>query len=143
MKMPKSKNNRKGKSRNGKRPVKRSNYSVAQSADPSKISVPPDQPSRQCKYLDRVATLPKLFSPDECADIINNGLNNWTKKESMIQRDADGKIEQNFIEDLDYRNTTLFIPPAPEKELFDKILGNIMAFNSSKEGYGFDIAGMA
>ena len=79
MKMPKSKNNRKGKSRNDKRPVKCSNYSSAQSADPSTGSVPPKQPNRQCKYLDRVATLPKLFSPDECANIINNGLNNWTE----------------------------------------------------------------
>lgn len=143
--MPKSKNNRKGKSRNDKRPVKRSNYSSASSADPSTRAkdATPEKPSRQCKYLDRVATLPNMFSPDECADIINNGLNNWTERESQIQRDADGKIEQNFIEDLDYRNTTLFIPPEPDPELFDKILGNILNFNASADGYGFDIAGMA
>ena len=150
--MPKSKNNRKGKSRNDRRPAKRSKASyrenpyrreAGQSADPSTRSAPPKQPDRQCKYLDRVATLPNLFSPDECADIINNGLNNWTEKESQIQRDADGKIEQNFVEDLDYRNTTLFIPSEPDKELFDKILGNIMGFNSSGDGFGFEIAGMA
>jgi len=142
--MPKSKNNRKGKSRNDRRPVRRSGMSSnAVSADPSTQSAPSEKPSRQCKYLDRVATLPNMFSPDECADIINNGLNNWTESESKIQRDADGKIEQNFVEDLDYRNTTLFIPPEPDKELFDKILGNIVNFNSSTDGYGFDIAGMA
>jgi len=115
--------------------------SNAVSADPSTQSAPPEHPSRQCKYLDRVATLTNMFSPDECADIINNGLNNWTEEEGTI-----GGGEQDFIEDiedLDYRNTTLFTPPAPEKELFDKIIGNIMEFNNSGDGFGFDIAGMA
>jgi len=101
------------------------------------------KPARQCKYLDGVVNLPNIFTPDECADIINNGLNNWTEQESIIQKDVDGKIEQNFVEDLDYRNNTLFIPPTSDKELFDKILGNIMGFNNSEDGYGFDIDGLA
>ena len=148
--MPKSKNNRKGKSRrNDRRPVKRNNIMVgSQSADPSVRpshlrSGPINEPERQCKYLDRVATLPNVFTPDECQQIITTALNDWQEKESMIQKDADGKIEQNFIEDLDYRNTTLFVPPEPDEWLFSKILGVIQSFNQSKDGYGFDIKGMA
>ena len=97
---------------------------------------------KQIQYLDKVVVL-RIFTPDQCTKIIDNALNTWDEKQSMIQQTTVGKKEQNFVEDLDYRNTTLFIPPEPEKELFDKILGNIMAFNSSKEGYGFDIVGMA
>ena len=123
--MPKSKNNRKGKSRNDRRPVKNS------------------IPERQCNYLDRVATLPNAFTPDECQQIITTALNDWIEKESMVQSDVDKKIEQNFIEDLDYRNATVFIPPKPDEWLFDRIFSVLMRFNNSKNGYGFDIKGMA
>ena len=63
-----------------------------------------------------------VFTPDECNQIINTTLNDWDQRESMIQRDKDNKIEQNFEEDLDYRNTTLFIPNRPDEWLFDKII---------------------
>jgi hypothetical protein len=99
-------------------------------------------PERQCKYLDRIATL-ELFTPDECTDIINNALNNWEEQESMIQQDANGEIKAHFVKDLDYRNLTLFMPPITEGDLFDKIIDIIMSFNNYKEGYGFDIQGMA
>ena len=114
--MPKSKHRRKG----DKRPVRRSgknegptDYRTARPmANPYDNDGPPsEQPSRQCPYLDRIATLANVFTKDECTDIINNALNNWAERESMIQRDKGGKIEQNFESDLDYRNTTLFIPP--------------------------------
>ena len=141
--MPKSKNNRKGRSRSDKRPVQRSTHSRHSSADPAVMDRGPTPPERQCKYLDRVATLPNAFTPDECQQIITTALNDWQEKESMIQKDADGKIEQNFIEDLGYRNTTLYIPPKPDEWLFSKILGVIESFNRSKDGYGFDIRGLA
>ena len=140
--MPKSKNNRKGKKRGGgdRRPVARSgrnegpaDYRTAQ----------PASPERTCAYLDRIAMLPNVFTADECNQIINTALNDWEERESMIQRDKDGKIEQNFQEDLDYRNTTLFVPPKPDEWLFSKILGIIMNFNSQPEGYGFDVHGLA
>ena len=108
--MPKSKNNRKGKKREGdRRPVPRSgrNEGPADYRTAKPVQQPPD---RQCKYLDRVATLPNLFTEEECSVIINTALNEWTERESMIQRDKQQKIEQNFVEDFDYRNTTLFLP---------------------------------
>ena len=146
--MPKSKHRRKG----DKRPVRRSgknegptDYRTARPmANPYDNDGPPsEQPSRQCPYLDRIATLANVFTKDECTDIINNALNNWAERESMIQRDKGGKIEQNFESDLDYRNTTLFIPPKPDDWLFGKILGAILEFNNCKDGYGFQIAGLA
>ena len=124
--MPKSKNNRKGKSRD-RRPVPRSGKNEGP-AD-YRTAKPVQEEPKQCPYLDRVATLPNAFTPDECAQIINTALNDWDQRESMIQRDRDGKIEQNFEEDLDYRNTTLFIPKAPDEWLFPKILGAIMALS--------------
>ena len=130
--MPKSKNNRKGKSRIDKRPTKRSNISsTAGSNDPSTRG-PGISDHRQCKFLDRVAVLPQVFSKDMCAEIINTCINTWEERESMIQKDdpSSGEIKQNFAEDLDYRNTTLFIPPKPDNELFEPILGNIMKFNN-------------
>ena len=142
--MPKSKHSRKGKGRSDKRPVARSgrnegpaDYRTAKPVNEL------NKPDRQCPYLDRVATLPNAFTPDECAQIINTALNNWDERESMIQRDKGGEIKQNFEEDLDYRNTTLFIPPKPDEWLFNKILSAIMQFNHGEHGYGFDVTGMA
>ena len=141
--MPKSKNNRKGKKRVGdRRPVPRSGNNEGP-ADYRTAKPVQKTPDRQNPYLDRVATLPKLFTEDECNQIINTALNDWDQRESMIQKDKDGKIEQNFEEDLDYRNTTLFIPNKPDDWLFGKIMGAIQAFNNSKEGYGFDVHGLA
>ena len=146
--MPKSKHRRKG----DKRPVRRSGKNEGptdfRTARPMAKSYdndgpPSEQPSRQCPYLDRIATLANVFTKDECTDIINNALNNWAERESMIQRDKGGKIEQNFESDLDYRNTTLFIPPKPDDWLFGQILGAILEFNNSKDGYQFEISGLA
>ena len=140
--MPKSKNNRKGKTRD-RRPVPRSGKN--EGPTDYRTAKPIDQAGepKQCKYLDRVATLPNTFTPDECQQIINTALNDWDQRESMIQRDEVGKIEQNFKEDFDYRNTTLFIPKKPDEWLFNKILTAIMAFNQSESGYNFDVRGLA
>ena len=146
--MPKSKHRRKG----DKRPVRRSGKNEGptdfRTARPMANSYdndgpPSEQPSRQCPYLDRIATLANVFTKDECTDIINNALNNWAERESMIQRDKGGKIEQNFESDLDYRNTTLFIPKKQDDGLFSRILGTIKGFNERKDGYGFKIKGLA
>ena len=145
--MPKSKHRRKG----DKRPVRRSGRN--EGVTDYRTALPPTSqpnmanhtqaPHRQCPYLDRVASLVDVFTKDECTDIINNALNNWTEQESRIQRDRDGKIEQNFEESIDYRNTTLFIPPGPDEMIFSRILGTIMEFNASKDGYNFEINGLA
>ena len=146
--MPKSKHSRKGKGRGDKRPVPRSGRNEGQTdyrtAKPIDGTIPPPEaPQRQCKYLDRVAMLPNVFTPDECSQIINTAINDWQEKESMIQKDKGNKIEQNFKEDLDYRNTTLFVPPKPDEWLFGKILNAIQSFNMQEEGYQFDIHGLA
>ena len=121
--MPKSKHRRKG----DKRPVRRSgknegptDYRTARPVRENSDEKIPET-NRQCPYLDRIATLSNVFTKEECTDIINNALNNWGERESQIQRDKDGKIEQNFEHDLDYRNTTLFIPPAPDEKIFSTI----------------------
>ena len=136
--MPKSRH----KKKSDKRPVKRSGRNEGP-ADYRTAKPVNEAPTRKCPYLDRVATLPNAFTPDECAQIINTAINEWDEKESMIQRDEGGKIEQNFIQDLDYRNTTLFIPPKPDDWLFQKIVNEIMQFNNSETGYGFEVHGMA
>lgn len=134
-----------------KRPVARSgknegmvDYSTAQYPQEGKgLIAPASGGERKCPYLDRVAVLKEAFTPDECTQIINTGLNNWKEENARIQRDKEGKIEQNFEDDFDYRNTTLFIPPAPDEWLFSKILGAIMNFNNHETGYQFDIKGLA
>ena len=141
--MPKSKHKRKGKGRNDKRPVARSGKNDGPADYRTGQSVEELNEPKQCPYLDRVATLPNVFTPDECAQIINTALNDWDERESMIQRDEDGKIEQNFKEDLSYRNTTLFIPKGPDEWLFPKILGAIQTFNQSESGYNFNVKGLA
>ena len=130
-----------------KRPVARSgknegiiDYTTGQAL---KGSMAPQGPTRQCPYLDRVATLSKVFTPEECKQIINTGINDWKEEEAKIQKDAGGKIEQNFVDDFDYRNTTLFIPPEPDEWLFSKILGAIMNFNIQEDGYQFNVTGLA
>ena len=135
-----------------KRPVARSgknegraDFITGQALQPGQGMMPPSPtgPIRKCKYLDRIATLPKVFTPEECKQIINTGLNDWKEEDAKIQKDAGGKIKQNFIDDFEYRNTTLFIPPKPDEWLFDKILGAIMNFNNHETGYQFDVRGLA
>ena len=99
---------------------------------------------KQIQYLDKVVIL-RIFTPDQCAKIIDNALNTWDENQSMIQQTTDGicgKKAQNFVEDLDYRNTTVFSPPKPDDWLFGTILGHIKKFNDSENGYQFDISGM-
>ena len=140
--MPKSKNNRKGKTRD-RRPVPRSGKNEGPADYRTAKPVAQAEEPKQCPYLDRIATLPNAFTPDECGQIINTALNDWDERESMIQRDEGGEIKQNFKEDFDYRNTTLFIPKKPDEWLFNKIMGAIMAFNNSESGYNFDVRGLA
>ena len=140
--MPKSKNNRKGKSRD-RRPVPRSGKNEGRVDYRTAKPVGDMTEPKQCPYLDRVATLPNLFTPDECQQIINTALNDWEQRESMIQRDEGTEIKQNFKEDFDYRNTTLFIPKGRDEWLFNKIMGAIMGFNNSESGYNFDVKGLA
>ena len=99
--------------------------------------------NRICPYLARSVSLSKVFTPEECKQIINTGINDWKEEEAKVQRDKDGKIEQNFVDDFDYRNTTLFIPPEPDEWLFNKILGAITNFNNHETGYQFHIQGLA
>ena len=102
--MPKSKNNRKGKKRVGdKRPVARSgrNEGPADYRTAKPMDAPGAAPDRQCPYLDRIATLPDIFTPEECNQIINTALNDWDEVESKIQRDNGTEIKQNFEEDHD------------------------------------------
>ena len=132
-----------------KRPVARSgknegiaDYTTGQVPQPGQ-GMAPQNPTRQCKYLDRVATLSKVFTPEECKQIINTGINDRTEQEAKIQRDEGKEIKQNFVDDLDYRNTTLFIPPEPDEWLFSKILGEIMNFNNHETGFQFNVTGLA
>ena len=149
--MPKSKHNRKGKNRGGdRRPVPRSgnnegkvDYRTGADLKMGAVSPRGSEPHRQCPYLDRIAGLTGVFTKDECAKIIDNALQNWPERESQIQRDQGGKIEQNFAEDLDYRNTTLFVPPSSDDWLFSNVLGSINGFNEREDGYGFQIVGLA
>ena len=100
------------------------------------------QQLKQIKTLDRVSFL-RIFTPDQCTKIINTALDTWIEKESMLQQTVGGKKEQNFVEDFDYRNTTLFSPPNPDDWLVSTILNNIKNLNDSNHGYQFDISGMA
>ena len=59
-----------------------------------------------CHVLDRVVTL-EVFTSDQCKNIIDNGLNNWTEKKSMIKGNEE-KGEEEYVEDLDYRVTFCF-----------------------------------
>ena len=91
--------------------------------------------TRQNKHLCGVATI-KIFTPDECTDIIKSALSSWTEKEGML---SGGK------KDIDFRNVSLFFPPPTGGTTvwLQKITDNILSFNNDKEGYGFDITGMA
>ena len=105
----------------------------------------PSELVRQNKHLYDLATV-KIFTPDECADIIKNALNNWTEEEGTVSNSVKGAVagSASYV-DLDKRNTTLFIPPEFDGEdvWCKKMVDHILSFNTHKEGYGFDIIGMA
>ena len=77
----------------------------------------------------------KIFTADECADIIKNALNNWHEEGGTIG---------NAVKDLDWRNTTIFFPPKDDQKAVwcQKIINTITSFNNAEESYKFDLAGM-
>ena len=93
---------------------------------------------RQCSCLDGIVGIYNLFTMMECKSIIKNALTNWTEKEARINIDAEIKDKN-----LDYRNTTLYIPPFPDEWLCNTILTTIKNFNDGENGYGFEIEGLA
>jgi len=99
------------------------------------------QQFKQIQYLDKIFQL-KIFTPDQCAKIIDTALNTWDEIESKLQRDISGEIQENIEVDLDYRNTTLYRPPKPDEWLFSTIINNIKTLNDNDHGYQFDISGM-
>jgi PKHD-type hydroxylase len=94
---------------------------------------------KRISTLDKIFFL-KIFTPDQCVKIIDTALNTWEEQESKLWNEK----EQNFIVDPEIRNTTLFIPPAPEDDdlLLSTILASIKTFNDCNDGYKFDIVGM-
>ena len=67
--------------------------------------------TRQNNHLSRITAL-KIYTPDECKSIIKFALNNWTEEKGTISVDS----IQPAMEDLELRNTTLFIPPETERK---------------------------
>ena len=92
---------------------------------------------KQIDFLTRFFFL-KIFTPDQCTKIINTALNTWKGKESRIWNEE----KQNWTENLDYRNTTMFSPSNPDTWLSSTIFDNIKKFNDSNDGHQFDISDM-
>ena len=92
---------------------------------------------KQIDFLTRFFFL-KIFTPDQCTKIINTALNTWKGKESRIWNEE----KQNWTENLDYCNTTMFSPSNPDTWLSSTIFDNIKKFNDSNDGHQFDISDM-
>ena len=55
--------------------------------------------NRLCPYLSKIALLTNVFTPKECKQIINTGLNDWKEEESEIKKKR--KYEEEEVnEDL-------------------------------------------
>ena len=99
--------------------------------------------NRLCPHLNKIALLKNVFTPDECKQIINTALNDWKEEDSVLEKDRwSGERKDNFVENFDRRNSTLFIPPNPDQWLFSKIFGAIMHFNNNESGYQFHVQGL-
>ena len=105
------------------------------------------QISRICPWINSFShSREPLFTPEDCKEIINYGLNNWIASEAEIEKSGN---KQGHKLDLDYRNVTVFrtteacIPDSYEWGFTEKIYNNIWNFNQDVDnGYGFDIEGM-
>ena len=108
-----------------------------------------NQISRMCPWINSFAhSREPLFTPEECKQIIDHGLNNWEASEGEIEKSGH---KQGHKLDLNYRNATIFKVSEkdqcdPEKcgqWFLEKIYDNILNFNSNIDmGYGFDLCGM-
>ena len=87
--------------------------------------------NRVCPALDTVFTIPKVFTPEECKEIINTGLDHWKEEPAIVG----GK------KDSDYRNITLFVHD--DVGLKNKLFSEIMNVNNEKNSYQFHIQGIA
>jgi len=91
--------------------------------------------------LNRIITLFEFFTPKECKEIIER-FSKWESQKSTIS-------QINKRTDIDYRNSTLFVPPVPDIDtpnpialLLEKIAGTIMEVNLDTGSYGFDLTGI-
>ena len=80
----------------------------------------------------------KLFTPEECTEIINNCLE-WEIEPSLVGAPTPSGDAIQWIENHDIRNATVFRPKKPEK-FFDKIFTNILHVNNGDDGWHFDIS---
>ena len=82
----------------------------------------------------------KLFTPEECTEIINNCLK-WEIEPTLVGALTPSRDAMQWTENIDIRNTTVFRPKKVE-EFFDKIFVNILHFNNGDDGWHFDISTM-
>ena len=94
--------------------------------------------NRICPYLNNVFHLQGTFTSDECKQIINTALNSWKEQPGEVVNEENNNIETN----LDYRNTTTYIPLKSDDWLFTKTFSIIMSTNHDKNAYQFDINGL-
>ena len=102
--------------------------------------------TRVVPTLDRVMYQEKAFSEEECEKILSYRTE-WMRKDGKIQK-SDNTVnlgkDQNFVDDFEYRQTTLYIPQEQESVewIMKKILNIVNAANSMKDAWNFDIRGI-
>ena len=102
--------------------------------------------TRVIPTLDRVMYQEKAFSEAECKKILSYRTE-WMRKDGKIQS-SDNTVnmgkDQNFVDDFEYRQTTLYIPQEQESAewIMRKILNIVSTANSMKDAWNFDIRGI-
>ena len=102
--------------------------------------------TRVIPSLDRVMYQEKAFSEEECKKILSYRTE-WMRNDAKIQRSdntVNRGMDQNFVDDFEYRQTTLYSPQEQESVewMMKKILNIVNAANSMKEAWNFDIRGI-
>ena len=102
--------------------------------------------TRVIPTLDRVMYQEDAFSEEECKKILSYRTE-WRRNDAKIQK-SDNTVnlgkDQNFVDDQEYRQTTLYSPHEQESAewIMKKVLNIVNTANSMKEAWNFDIRGI-
>ncbi len=101
------------------------------------------------RFLDQAANISGTFTEEECRIIIKMAQIEWQEKPGEVNASVTKEINEegtwfkdNFKDKVkeEYRNVTLWQPPAPVPWIMDKILTTILSYN--KEMWKFNLIGM-
>jgi len=99
-----------------------------------------DTTGRVCPYLNKVAFIPDMFTPEDCDRIIEEATETWIISDGGVSNE---ESNDGYALDQTYRTATVYTPPKEIDWLFGKTFASVLGVNNKRNGYQFNITALA